>query len=66
MPMPTPHAGETRESFVSRCMGDRTMRTDFPNQDQRAAVCFRQWRSKPKSGSARDAVDALEMPWDEE
>jgi hypothetical protein len=66
MPMPTPHAGESRNDFVSRCMGDRVMRTDFPDQAQRAAVCNRQWRSKPKSGTARDMIDALERPWDDE
>lgn len=44
MPLPTPREGETQDEFVSRCMGDETMRQDFADQEQRSAVCFRQWR----------------------
>ena len=39
MPLPEPRNGETRRNFVSRCMGDRQARDDFPNEGQRFAVC---------------------------
>lgn len=45
MPLPRPRRGESRSAFVSRCMGSDVMRDDFPDQSQRAAVCFRQWRT---------------------
>jgi len=43
MPLPTPRAGETEQDFVSRCMGDETTNSEFPEQEQRAAVCQRIW-----------------------
>ena len=44
MPLPKPRSGEQKDGFVSRCMGDDTMLDDFPDEDQRAAVCLNQWR----------------------
>jgi len=46
MPMPTPRDGERQDEFIERCMGDSTMVDDFPEADQRRAVCQRQWDSK--------------------
>ncbi len=48
MPLPKPRGGEERGAFISRCMGDQVMRDEYPEQDQRAAVCNSQWRRKPK------------------
>lgn len=42
--MPTPRANESEQDFVSRCMGDQEALADFPNQDQRAAFCYSQFR----------------------
>lgn len=44
MPLPTPREDEGEQEFVSRCMADEEARRDFPDQEQRSAVCFRQWR----------------------
>lgn len=49
MPIPTPRAGEDEADFMSRCMGDETMRADYPEQDQRAAVCGTQWRERDRA-----------------
>jgi hypothetical protein len=46
MPLPTPNEGETEQEFISRCMGDDTTNEDFPEQQQRAAVCYRRWRDE--------------------
>lgn len=43
MPIPEP-AGETRDEFLARCMSDRTMREEFGEVRQRAAVCFQKWQ----------------------
>lgn len=43
MPMPAPRGRESRDAFISRCMGNQTMVDDFPDTDQRAAVCNSQW-----------------------
>jgi HK97 family phage prohead protease len=42
-PMPSPNAGESRDDFVSRCMGDDGMNEEYPDQSQRAAVCHSIW-----------------------
>lgn len=46
MPLPTPKKGETKNKFVSRCMSNKTMKKDFPETDQRLAVCHTQWRAQ--------------------
>ena len=43
--LPTP-SGESEDEFISRCMGDADMNKEFPDQEQRAAVCYSQWRDK--------------------
>jgi Escherichia/Staphylococcus phage prohead protease len=42
MPLPTPHKNESHDAFMSRCMANPTMMSDFPDQPQRLAVCFKQ------------------------
>lgn len=44
MPLPKPKPGEKQNDFISRCMGNPTMKEEFPKQKQRLAVCFSQWR----------------------
>lgn len=46
MPIPKPRKGEEKSKFISRCMGNEVMRSDFPSQAQRAAVCHSQWRKR--------------------
>lgn len=57
MPLPTPTGGESREAFVSRCMGDPIMRGEFPNSDQRYAVCRRQF-DRPSSKSEAEYTNS--------
>lgn len=40
MPLPKPRAGESSNQFVSRCMIDDTSMTEYPNRQQRYAVCI--------------------------
>jgi hypothetical protein len=44
MPIPNPKKSEKEGDFVSRCMGDETMNKEFPDQKQRAAVCYSQFK----------------------
>lgn len=41
-----PGASETQDEFISRCMGDDKMNSEFPEQEQRAAVCYAYWDEK--------------------
>ena len=49
MPLPTPSKGEDKNKFISRCMGNENMKKEFPDQKQRNAVCFSQWRKGGES-----------------
>ena len=49
MPIPSPKGKEKQSDFVSRCMGDGTMNKEFPEQKQRAAVCYNKWKSAKAS-----------------
>lgn len=44
--MPTPRANETQDEWLSRCMGDAEMLSEFGDESQRAAVCYSKWREK--------------------
>lgn len=48
MPLPTPNTNESKDDFISRCMGDDTTTGDFPEADQRRAVCESQWDDSKK------------------
>ena len=41
-----PRAGESEDDFISRCMGDSQMNAEFPDEKQRAAVCYSYYREK--------------------
>lgn len=54
MPIPTPNQDETKDDFISRCMGNDTMVEDYPDQEQRAAVCYSQWRDDSRAYTIGD------------
>ncbi len=39
MPLPTVQSGESREEFIARCLSNEQANNDFPDTDQRLAVC---------------------------
>lgn len=43
MPLPKPSLDEDRDEFISRCMGDDKVIQEFPESDQRVAVCNSQF-----------------------
>lgn len=46
MPLPKPRKNEDKDEFIGRCMGDDTMNEEYPDSDQRRAVCETQWEKK--------------------
>jgi HK97 family phage prohead protease len=63
--MPDPRAGENQDDFINRCMGDAEAVADFPDTDQRYAVCISNWEGKaeghqPTAEMATVAERALE------
>jgi HK97 family phage prohead protease len=49
MPIPKPKKGEKEDDFIERCMGNETMKDEYPDNDQRLAICYDSWR-KEKGG----------------
>ena len=46
MPLPKPKEGEDKDKFINRCMVDKTMLSEFPDEKQRYAVCLAQFNKK--------------------
>ena len=44
MPLPSPKGNQDRKGFISKCMGDPTMKKEFSDPKQRAAICHSKWR----------------------
>jgi hypothetical protein len=42
MPMPKRRKDEDKTKFVARCMGDKVMKKDYPDNNQRVAICLDQ------------------------
>jgi len=40
MPLPSPSGKQDKSGFISNCMSNDNMRKEFPDQKQRAAVCY--------------------------
>jgi HK97 family phage major capsid protein/HK97 family phage prohead protease len=62
MPIPQPQADESQSDFMARCMGNGTMVGDYPEQDQRAAVCMSTWEDAHKSGGGQLRVKTTAAP----
>jgi HK97 family phage major capsid protein len=59
MPIPTPNEGESQDDFISRCMGNDTMVDDYPDNDQRAAVCYSQWNERAAHSIGKATMSGL-------
>jgi hypothetical protein len=46
MPLPKPNPGESQKDFMSRCISNDKMNQEYPDQSQRIAVCYTQWKVK--------------------
>lgn len=58
MPIPKPEKNEDDRKFVSRCMGNETMKKEYPDQKQRVAICIGQ-TSKKSQGLFNQVLDIL-------
>jgi hypothetical protein len=58
MPLPKPSEKQSKEEFISSCMGSDVMNKEFPNNSQRYAVCQSQWqRSKKKNDASWSEIE---------
>ena len=54
MPLPKPRADENESDFVSRCTVDFTMVNEYPDQEQRLAVCYNLYEGQKTIKRAKD------------
>lgn len=67
MPIPKRKQNEDKNAFVSRCMGNETMKKDYPDQKQRIAICLGQTRTKGNLlEEVHDNLLASNCSWDDE
>jgi len=64
--MPTPRAGEDRADWIKRCMGDAEQARDFPEMDQRFAVCASKWTQKDAGEVLETKLATLEVKAEDE
>ena len=68
MPIPSRKPNEDKQKYVSRCMSNETMKKDYPDTQQRVAICLGQSR-KSKSNileEVHDQLFAANCAWDDE
>lgn len=51
MPLPSKRAGQSKKAFISSCMSSEVMLKEFPDQTQRAAVCYQRYGEKKTKAS---------------
>jgi hypothetical protein len=61
MPLPIPSADESEQDFVSRFMGDEQAVSDFPDEQQRAAVAYSTYRDEEMEEMELGGVSILEV-----
>jgi signal peptide peptidase SppA len=60
MPLPSPKSKEKKKDWESRCMADEEMNREFPDREQRFAVCSQKWRDRNKKKSAASDLTLLD------
>jgi len=60
MPLPKPSKNQKQSDFVSKCMGDPSIIKEFPDQKQRAAICYSQFKRKVKASESLDWEDSMD------
>lgn len=48
MPLLNPNKNEDQKVFITRCVNDPTTVKEFPDQKQKVAVCYSQWKKSKK------------------
>lgn len=67
MPIPNKRKDEDKQNFVARCMSDETMKKEYPNTQQRIAICLGQ--TKGEENGLLNEVQAgflFNQPYDDE
>jgi hypothetical protein len=61
MPLPSPKGKQDKNSYISSCMGNNTMKSEFPKQTQRYAVCQSKWKKSKEYAKGQITWDDNEV-----
>jgi hypothetical protein len=61
MPLPTPKKGQDKKDFVNICMDNLKMVKEFPDDEQRAAVCYSQWEKSNANVEIQDGSYVIDF-----
>jgi len=61
MPLAEPKSGEDRQEFIQRCMRDSIMVKEFPDEDQRYAICVTQTKTESFSKQNNIFIDKFKI-----
>lgn len=61
MPQPTPRKNEKPKDWDERCMGDKVMKREYPDRDQRYAVCRDIWRREKGDNALTHSIDSEQL-----
>jgi HK97 family phage prohead protease len=64
MPLPKPKKDESKDEFMDRCMSDSVMKKEYPDNDQRYAVCESQWDESKKSRENPNNIERRILSFD--
>lgn len=59
MPLPKPKTGQDKDAFVQTCMNSDVMKKEFPDADQRYAVCMNQYKASDGRRKYQSLVHAI-------
>lgn len=59
MPIPEKQKNEDRQKFLRRCMSDEVMKKDYPDSQQRVAICLGQTKKNSKSNLLDQVLEIL-------
>lgn len=48
MPLPKPKEGDSQSQFMDKCMSNEVMKSEYPNDKQRLAVCATIYKNRNK------------------
>ena len=68
MPVPKKEKKESSQEFISRCMGDTSMKKEYPQSKQRIAVCLNQTKGEDSTliEQVHSNLLASNPQWDDE
>ena len=64
MPLPTPTANESEDNFLDRCVIHPEVQAEFPEMEQRVAVCYSLYEGETQKLNSSNTVGQMRDKWE--